>query len=509
MTQKRQRRPKTYSRAFNATAESRRAVGKFHDDATGKIKTCRFSIGTGADAERRLAAIQQLFETGGGDYNGLWYPGLLKAAKQIAAGETPSLWLEEADSKDYAQNVLGSRTLIPALNLIPHDPQLMAQSVAANKAYIEAEFAALRKKLESEFATQASAMNIPKSISVTRLHDALRAYQTQRVANYKGKFQGAVRVRKQLDDMLAVAPDCWLHEFDHDALQNIADHYAKRPATKVSRIASKAYCGNQITELFKFCRWMKRLYDWDCPDLSAIDRRVLNKASDKLRNSIEVDKHWEPHELQAIFQNAEPLTKLIIAVGLNTGSGAAELGRMRVEHFLLDQPHPHARLIKFNEKASWFIGIRQKQFSHSEALLWPWVASLVKQQIKTCKENGWPFLFTDNGEPLYRDNDMYEELGLPNPDSSKPESRFGTRYRNAVNRAFKKKLITRKLSLGKLRKTLSNYLASVEHEDLASLLLSHGTQDDQLANYANRPYRRMHEAIAKTEEYWNLEKKSP
>jgi len=509
MAQNRQRRPKTYSRTFDATAESRRAVGKFVDDASGKIKTCRFSIGTGTDAERKLATIQHLFATGGGDHNGVWFPGFLRVAKQIAAGETPSFWQMRADPKDYAQEVLASREYIPVLNSIPHDPQLMAQSVAANKAHIEAELEALRKKLENELATQTLTVTIPKSISVTRLHDALQAYQAQRVANYKGKFQGAVRVRKQIGDLIAAAPNCWLHEFDHDALQQIVNRYAKRPATKVSKIASKDYCKNQITELFKFCRWMRRQYEWACPELLDIERRVQNKSSDKRRNSIEVDKHWEPQELKAIFQHAEPLTQLIIAVGLNTGSGAAELGRMRVNQFLLDQPHPHARLIKVDQKASWFIGIREKQFSHAEAILWPWVAALVKQQIEKCKHNGWVFLFTDNGEPLYRDNEMYEELDLTKPDSSKPESRFVTRYRNAVNYASKKKLITRKLSIGKLRKTLSNYLASEEHEDLASLLLSHGTQDDQLANYANRPYRRMHEAKANAEEYWNLERPTP
>jgi hypothetical protein len=43
------------------------------------------------------------------------------------------------------------------------------------------------------------------------------------------------------------------------------------------------------------------------------------------------------------------------------------------------------------------------------------VADLVKAQVSHCKEMGWKFLFTENGEPLYLDNDIYKELGLNLP----------------------------------------------------------------------------------------------
>ena len=101
---------------------------------------------------------------------------------------------------------------------------------------------------------------------------------------------------------------------------------------------------------------------------------------------------------------------------------------------------------------------------------------------------------------MYLDNEMYTEVGLPKPDTSKPESRFITSYSNALNSCQAK----RKLSLGKLRKTLSNYLTMEAHEDLASLLLSHKTKDDLLGNYSNRPYGRLHKAINTAEEQWNL-----
>ena len=76
-----QRRSKTYSRKFNPSAEPRRAVGKYHDNTDCKDKACRFNVGVGEEAEKRLAAIQHLYENGGRGKNGLWLEGLLKVAQ--------------------------------------------------------------------------------------------------------------------------------------------------------------------------------------------------------------------------------------------------------------------------------------------------------------------------------------------------------------------------------------------------------------------------------------------
>lgn len=200
------------------------------------------------------------------------------------------------------------------------------------------------------------------------------------------------------------------------------------------------------------------------------------------------------------------MAKLIIGLAINTGSGAAELGRMRVSNFLFEQHHPKKHLIKTNLKGSWYWGVRRKQHSHSEAFLWDWVANLVREQIEICKEHNWEYLFSSNGEPMYRCNETYGELGLELPNTTKPESRFNTPYRNAVDFAFKHKAITRTLSLGKLRKTYSQYLSDLEHEDLATLLLSHDAPDEELPNYVMRPYRRLHEAINEHCDHWNLTK---
>lgn len=96
-----------------------------------------------------------------------------------------------------------------------------------------------------------------------------------------------------------------------------------------------------------------------------------------------------------------------------------------------------------------------------------------------CKANDWHYLFTENREPLYLDDDIFEELSLALPKTEKPEQRFVKRYERAVSLALKQNRIRKKRSLGRLRKTFSNYLAMKKHADLASLALAHQTDEDQ------------------------------
>jgi len=55
-----ERRPNTYSRKFNSSAEPRRAVGKYYDESDCKVKPCRFNVGSGEDAEKRLTSEQTI-----------------------------------------------------------------------------------------------------------------------------------------------------------------------------------------------------------------------------------------------------------------------------------------------------------------------------------------------------------------------------------------------------------------------------------------------------------------
>lgn len=341
--------------------------------------------------------------------------------------------------------------------------------------------------------------------ATTKLHDAIRNYKGNRVEKYKGGFQGAKRLDKQIEKFFEIE-DCWLHELEYSKIKDFVDHWRARPVTGHGKRCSKTYAQNQITEFFKFLSFTEATKgdEFECPNLSSIDRSVKRLASDTSGNEIR-DLSWRPDELREVYKTAEPLAKLIVGLGLNACSGAAELGRIRVDDFLFGCKHPYHEIIRYDGEHDWLITTRRKAYTHSEALLWPWVVELVKTQIDVCKANGWDYLFTENGEPLYLDDEIYEELSLALPRTEKPEQRFVKRYDRAVGVAFRQKRIRKKRSLGKLRKTFSNYLTMKKHADLASLALAHQTDEDQqLKHYANKPYARLFKATLKAGKEWDL-----
>ena len=234
--------------------------------------------------------------------------------------------------------------------------------------------------------------------ATTKLHQEIDRYLEDRTKNYAGGFEGKERVKKQIKKFKDTE-DCWLHEFGFDRIKAVVDFWRTRPKTNRKTPCSKSYAENQIGEFFKFLNWLDAsCSEFSLPNTNSIDRRVPNLPNDYVGNEIKA-MHWTPKDLKEVYKTAKPLTKLIIALGLNTCSGAAELGRFTVDSFVLDQQHPKAKIIKFFGTQSWLITTRQKSNAHSEALLWPWVADLVKKQVAVCKANGWRYLFTEEGQP--------------------------------------------------------------------------------------------------------------
>lgn len=342
--------------------------------------------------------------------------------------------------------------------------------------------------------------------AITKLHKAIKRYQKDRIENYTGGYQGARTEEDRIEKFFEIE-DCWLYELKHGKIKNFADHWRARPVTKLGKPCSATYASDMISEFFSFLKMAAIWYphEFQCPDLTTINRTVKDIPSDIKGNAIR-DIYWRPEELREVFKDAQPMTQLIIGLGLNACSGAAELGRIQVDDFLFNQRHPEHEVIEYDGVHDWLRTTRRKRYTHSEALLWPWVADLVKEQIDICNKHGWPYLFTDEDEPLYRDNDMYVELGLEPPNTKKPEARFVGRYNRAVELALRQGRIEKRRSLGKIRKTFSNYLVKKKAKDLATLALAHGTyeDDDLLKLYSDGPYARLFVATVEAEDHWRL-----
>ena len=336
-----------------------------------------------------------------------------------------------------------------------------------------------------------------------KLDEAVDAFLTNRIDSYIGEHQGEKKIEGQIGNIKANLPDCYLGELGFSEIKSQVDYWRNRPTLKKGKPIGKDYAEDLIGELYKMLYWLESTYaEFSLPSLAAINRKVKRLATDAKKNSI-VDKAFSPAEARKLFHAAEqPLTKLMIALAVNTCSGPAELGRMRVSDFKFNSEHPYATVIGFKKKANWFSAIRMKTDAVSGMLLWPWVAKLVKKQQKVCKKNGWEFLFTgDDGKPLYKCDLIYRELGLDEPKTTKPESAFVSRFRKPKDKIKSSK------SIGKLRKTFSDYLRKEQDGEIASLALSHLTDaDNLLANYTNKPYARLFKATLKFQEVWDLTK---
>lgn len=340
-----------------------------------------------------------------------------------------------------------------------------------------------------------TAENKPLTI---RLHSALDEYKKVRLREYPGIYQGKQRVKKEINALYENLENCWLHDLDYAKCKAFINHWRKRPKTKRGEPASREWCESQITEFKNAVRELGRMFsdEYTCPkELDSIKCRVIRLPSDSNGNEIN-QKFLLVEEAALAFSNAsQPLTRLILALGINCCSGPAELGRMTIQDFRFDEPHPFSSTIKFDGKHSFMRNTRRKTFTHHEALLWPWVVELVKEQISVCKANAWKYLFTDGGKPLYRCNEVYEDVGLPLPNTSKPESRFTGRWEKTKSEK----------SVGKIRKTFSNYLRQVNSSDVATLALAHKTDEDSmLKHYSNKPFARLFQATVDAQDYWDL-----
>ncbi|MFO0942064.1 MAG: hypothetical protein U0930_15100 [Pirellulales bacterium] len=462
--------------------------------ATSK-STAKFALGyDSAVAAKRRKDIEAIYYENSRYLHGApyWNPFFLGLARQI---EQTSFAVVETESlskslgflgQNAAEKILKFRSIVKRLQmqgvLIQFDDEDLQVHTAPNKLLIK---------------------------SSTTFHQALASYSQDRLANYVGEFTGRKSVEDKINRITECTNDCLLSEFGFRESKAVIDYWRNRPATKSGNHCSQSFAEGHITEFRKLCHWIGANYEeFTCPDFQAIDSRIKKLSTDKSSNAPR-DMFFRPQELQEIFRTAQPMAKLIIALGLNCCAGAAELGRFKVSDFHFETVHPYHEVVDFHQKQSWLISSRKKTQAHSESLLWDWVVPLVKEQVQLCKRKGWIYLFTENGEPLYRDNAIYRELGLPEPNTTKPESRFTKRFNNAVEKAFKDSRITRQLSLGKLRKTFSNFLTMKAHADLGTLALSHVSDaDEQLKHYANKPYARLFQVTLEYQDYWRLSSKA-
>ncbi len=340
------------------------------------------------------------------------------------------------------------------------------------------------------------------AVTQTKLHLAIDAYEAWRKKEYVGKAVGVERVTTQIKEIKSSIKDVFLSECTHDFNQSFINEYRKRKKTQKGTIATRDWSSNQIGEYVAMCKWIARNYK-DYPQQTfEFETVVQTLSSDSTKNEVK-EIYYSVDELKTIYRASNEDVRLMIALGLNTCGSSAEIGRYKVSDFILGDLHPRAKTIKMETKADYLYTTREKTKSHTSHILWGWVGELVRERIELCKANKWVYLFSDDeGNPRYKDAEMYQELGLQIPVTKKPEKYFYDQFDNVV----KKLPLTKKLSFSYLRKHFPNYLATeVGEEALASLALSHSVSADKLLHhYANKPFKKLFQATIDSEKYWDL-----
>jgi hypothetical protein len=345
--------------------------------------------------------------------------------------------------------------------------------------------------------------SLEKPISITKLQDAVDAYEKYRIKEYVGKEVGKDRVRGQIKELRSSLPEVHLSECTHDWNQSFINDYRKRKTTAFGNRCSKTWAENQISEFKNMSRWIARNFDEYPKQTFEFDTNVMLLASDDAKNHIK-ELYYSMEDLKKIYAAAaSDDIRLMIALALNTCGSSAEIGRYKVSDFVLGKKHPNHKVINFDHVGDWLYTTREKTHSHISHVLWSWVSELVRKRILECKAKNWVYLFSDpDGLPRYRDKDMYDALGLEWKPTKKPEKFFYDQFDNTT----KNLELSIKLPFKMLRKQFSNYLAA-EDSETSSLALSHNVGTDKLlSHYANKPYRRLFEQTLQAEEHWQLAK---
>ncbi len=482
----------------------------FYVAADGQRRPKRFNLGTDRpEAERRYHRLHDLFADLNGD---VWKGRTLAYAEQIAAGERPSFTAFATDSyfpyvldtrkpEDYAQAIEQERRIFPSLagELQADNPALLVESVEAQRDRIQARLRALQNELDQLGALQAANVTLPAKLIPGTFHEALDSYveefkrHTPRLPGGELKPSTEKRIAK-VERLKANNADCPLHELTKDRIADYAAYWRNRPKTKRDKSCSRPHAKHHLGEFFRFLEWLdgSDKYQWATPKgLASISRKIARFDHEKKLAA--VTKHtYEPHELAQLNATATDRERLALYLALNCAMGAAELGRLVIDDFCVDQPHPFAKKLGIHSTAAdcFLRYFRPKTGVFGEWYLWPETVELVRRAIERSKAIGSDLIFCrETGTPLYDER-------LKKPDAG---------FANLWGYCRKRSKITKKLPFGSLRDTLPDHFrGTCDNPEIASICLTHGTPgvDKLIDCYANKPFGQLHEAIKKSRAYY-------
>lgn len=397
-------------------------------------------------------------------------------------------------SIEYQQTIEQHRQWYPSLDIAPGDLGAYAKSVQENKNLVREELKQLVAEMKRMGALSKTDV-VPDRLIAGTFYEALDAYEAE-IKRDSPKVGGGVinqTGRKRIERVKRFKErhsDFPLFELTRDKISELIAYWRNRPQTKRKTVMAYDTARIHLEEFDRFLNWLDdcESFGWIMPKgTKKISRKIVKFDSDKKLSAI-VKETYSPAQLWAINCTANELERLALFVGLNCAMGAAELGRLVIDDFLLTKPHPLAKKLglKSTKADSWLRCLRPKTTVFGEWFLWPETVELVQWGIDRAKRIGSKLLFcTDDGTP------MFDEV------LAKPDARFANLWRDAYERAQAVDKALPWLPLGSLRDTLPDYLWREYDSELSSMCVAHGSPspDKLMECYANRPYARFHTAV--------------
>jgi hypothetical protein len=316
--------------------------------------------------------------------------------------------------------------------------------------------------------------NKPKPVHTGHtLHSAVDAYveylhqvhkTPENIVSQTGKKQGerAVRLKRR-------HPDFPLYDLTGKKIEEILFYWGKRPLDANEKRYSRDTCKNQLILIRAFLRWLHRSdMQWKLPADYLFPRTKIEWLASEVSGEVK-KRTFSVKEVGILWENATSLERIFIALGVNCGFGAAEIGT-------LAEAEVNGNLIK---------RLRHKTKVFGAWWLYPITRSAIAWARRRKEVLGFTsdyLLVSDSGQP-------YSAVTAGNNNNQK--------IRNSWNRLMKRVRHDHpdfpRLSFGKLRKTSASWMRRVGGGEMASIFIAHGqaTGDSLLDLYADRQFRKL------------------
>lgn len=489
----------------------------FRLDSEGERKPYRFNLGNDRKiAESRMNRLYDLIDESElvADMEMVWTPFAFYAAKLIEKGTftipypfKEHLMREEDPTAQYAQMLHVEQSHHPSLNIIPAEPDLYAMGVRINRAAVTEELQELERA--ARFLGVITAHQaMPEKLVSGNLHEAFDAFGEEviRKTNVRAGTDGELTQygRNRMECIARFKerhPDIPLSALTLDACTDLVRYWANRPPTKNRKtkkidgppIARKT-AEHHIKDLVCFFDWLDATsrFSWIKPrGMDRINRKIAQLDEERASKLSAVQKDiYTVDELAELNRHATPLERLLLYVAINCGMGAAELGRLRANDFLLNHAHEFAARLGFNstEADNFTRFCRPKTGVFGEWLLWPETAEMVRWGFSRSKRIGSELLFvSEKGHPWYNERA-----------NKNPQAKFTNVLNHLIRRIQKSDPNFRRLPFGSFRDTLPTMLRRGHSSEMASICLAHGSTykgDSLLDCYTDKPFGRFHELM--------------